>query len=1180
MREILPGWPRTSERRANFAMLALVLTAAVIACPAARAEDGYDLWMRYVPVEGAPLREYRSATTELVVDDAASGTLRAARAEIVRGLDGMLGAAPPRSNRVTADGAIVIGTPGSFPRIARLGLDLARLGVQGYLIRSVMIDGHQATLIAGTTDIGALYGTFAFLRLIETRQPLDHLEIESHPRVARRVLDHWDNLDETVERGYAGESLWNWQQLPDELDPRYTDYARACASIGINGTVLTNVNAKADVLAPLYLAKVAALARVFRPYGVRVYLSARTSAPMELGGLPTADPLDPRVRAWWRAKVEEIYEFIPDFGGFLVKANSEGQPGPQDYGRTHADGANLLAEALAPHGGIVMWRAFVYASRPGEDRAKQAYDEFKPLDGKFRPNVLLQVKNGPIDFQPREPFHPLFGALPHTQVSLELQITKEYLGFATHLVYLGPLYEEVLRSDTYARGPGSTVAKVIDGTLFHDRLTGIAGVANIGSDRNWSGSIFDQANWYVFGRLAWNPDLTARAIADEWVRMTFTSDPKFVTPVVAMMMGSREAAVEYMTPLGLHHQMAKDSHYGPGPWVTGLKRADWTATYFNHADAQGIGFDRTETGSDAVAQYAPPVARKFGDPATCPETLLLWFHRLTWDYRLASGRTLWDELVLHYTAGVRYVDGMRRTWSALSAYVDPERYSHVATFLGIQQREAEWWRDASIAYFQTFSKRPLPEGVRPPPHTLKEYEAICFPFAPGRPDEQPPCDLARPPVPAPLTAAEDHARLTSLLNIDALRPGADANDPDAPNAVNYDEARANLYPQLPDPLTFANGERVRTARDWSRRRAEILASFDSQVYGRVPTNPPAIKWEVVSETRGVVDGIPVATKHLLGRANQDGYPYTDVSIPLTLTTPANASGPVPVILYLEFAGLRPRAPPPTGSALGDEGTPWQQQVLERGWGYGELPPTSIQPDTGDELTHGIIGLANRGEPRQLEDWGALRAWAWGASRALDYLQTDPAVAAHEIGIAGLSRYGKAALVAMAYDPRFAIGLIGSSGAGGAALLRRNFGERLENLAAVGEYHWMAGNFLKYAGRETDAPRPLTANDLPVDAHELIALCAPRPLFLSVGSQPIERWVDPQGMFMAAVAAGPVYRLLGKPGLASDAFPPTGTGDVAGTIAFRRHQSGHTLEPNWPAFLDFAARYLNAPDARR
>lgn len=756
--EIVPGRAITSESpgrlgRGRFsrggigrAVLGCLAFAALIAPPAARPEDGYDLWLRYVPVEGPRLAEYREAAAQLVMGADPSPTLSAARAELARGLTGLLGIRLAVVRHVTASGAIVLGTPSSSPEIARMHLDLHRLGAEGYLIRSIRIGGRRATLIAGQTDLGALYGTFHFLRLLETHEPIDPLAVESRPRIERRVLDHWDNLDESVERGYAGASLWNWQLLPGTLDPRYTDYARACASIGINGTVLTNVNSSADVLAPLYLTKVAALARVLRPYGIRVYLSARFSAPIELGGLSSADPLDPAVRAWWRAKVDEIYRYIPDFGGLLVKANSEGQPGPQDYGRTHADGANMLADVLAPHGGIVMWRAFVYANRPGEDRAKQAYDEFAPLDGRFRPNVLLQVKNGPVDFQPREPFHPLFGAMPRTQVSLELQITKEYLGFATHLVYLGPLYEEVLRADTYARGPGSTVAKVIDGSLFADRLTGIAGVANIGADRNWCGSIFNQANWYVFGRLAWDPDLSTASIAEEWVRMTFTNDARFVTPVVAMMMGSREAAVDYMTPLGLAHLMARDSHYGPGPWVTGGPRSDQTATYFHRADAAGIGFDRTATGSDAVAQYAPPVAHRFADLATCPETLLLWFHHVAWDHRMRSGRTLWDELVLHYTRGVEYVAGMRRTWSRLAQYVDPPRYAAVAAFLGIQEREARWWRDACIAYFQTFSKRPLPAGVAPPRHTLAEYEAVCYPYAAGM-GHRPVCELPREPTP-------------------------------------------------------------------------------------------------------------------------------------------------------------------------------------------------------------------------------------------------------------------------------------------------------------------------------------------------------------------------------------------------------------------------------------------------
>ena len=411
-------------------------------------------------------------------------------------------------------------------------------------------------------------------------------------------------------------------------------------------------------------------------------------------------------------------------GGVLVKANSEGLPGPQDYGRSHADGANMLAAVLAPHGGIVMWRAFVYSAHQNEDRARQAYDEFVPLDGQFDANVLLQVKNGPIDFQPREPGHPLFGAMPKTPLMLEVQITKEYLGFATHLVYLGPLYEEALRFDTHRKGAGPTIAKAIDG---------MAGVSNIGARRNWTGSQFDQANWYAFGRLAWNPELSSRAIAEEWVRMTFSNDSRFVTPTVAMMMGSREAAVDYMTPLGLAHLMAAGHHYGPGPWQSSGKRSDSMPPYYHRADADGIGFDRSTTGSNAVSQYAQPLAAEFNDPKLTPEKYLLWFHHLSWDYTMASGRTLWDELVMHYSRGVEYVREMRRTWATLAPYVESERFAETSAFLAIQEKEARWWRDACIAYFQSLSKRPLPAGYAPPEHTLAEYEAISTPYAPGNP---------------------------------------------------------------------------------------------------------------------------------------------------------------------------------------------------------------------------------------------------------------------------------------------------------------------------------------------------------------------------------------------------------------------------------------------------------------
>ena len=707
---------------------ACLLVASLCIASQSRAEDGYELWLRYKPIGTRQLEASRESTTEIVAGTA-SPTLPAAVSELTRGLFGLLGASPAIAPTVTKDRSILIGTPRSLPIIRQLEVKWDQLGAEGYVVRSLTYEGHPTILIAANSDIGVLYGTFSFLRLLQTGQSLQNIQVLSAPRVRYRILDHWDNLGRSVERGYAGESIWDWHKLPDYIDPRYIDYARACASVGINGTVPNNVNASSVSLTRPYLGKLAALANVFRPYGIRVYLTAKFSAPIEIGGLQTADPLNPSVQDWWRRKADEIYGLIPDFGGFLVKANSEGEPGPQDYGRTHADGANMLADALAAHGGIVMWRAFVYRAG-GDDRAKQGFEDFKRLDGSFRDNVTIQVKNGPIDFQPREPFHPLFGAMPKTSTMLEVQLTKEYLGFATHLVFLGPLIEEVLRTDTYAAGPGSTVAKVVDGSLFPHRITGIAGVANVGSDRNWTGSHFDQANWYGFGRLAWDASLSSRAIAEEWVRMTFSNDPAFVGRVVAMMMGSREAAVNYMTPLGLTHQMSR-SHYGPAPWSTGGPEAGWTSTYFARADEKGIGFDRTVTGSNAVAQYAPQVAAEFSSLKRTPERLLLWFHHVPWDYRMRSGNTLWDELVMHYTHGVQSVSDMRQTWSSLQGAIDSERFEQVSSFLAIQEKEAKWWRDASIAYFQTRSHRLLPSGFEPTEHDLSYYEALCFPYVPG-----------------------------------------------------------------------------------------------------------------------------------------------------------------------------------------------------------------------------------------------------------------------------------------------------------------------------------------------------------------------------------------------------------------------------------------------------------------
>jgi alpha-glucuronidase len=736
----------TAGRAAQFLAAPFILVSVLLApAQAATGEDGYDLWLRYKPLPAAMAAAADGASVAILSPD--TPTVRAARDEIRRAVRGET-AHEPRLLTVPAPGSVILADADALPPAVatRLPADvrqrLARLPHEGYLVTRLQLGGGKATLIAGGNDVGILYGSFAWLRAVQTgaAAALERQPIESSPKLPVRVLDHWDNLDRTVERGYAGESIWNWWELPGIVDPRYTDYARANASIGINGTVLNNVNAKAEILSSPYIAKAAAIANVLRPYGIHVYLSVRWSTPLELHETKTADPLDPEVAAWWRRKADEIYAAIPDFGGFLVKANSEGQPGPQDYGRNHADGANMLARALAPHHGIVMWRAFVYAppaqakaagKRDDHDRAAQAYDQFKPLDGRFDANVIVQVKNGPIDFQPREPFSPLFGAMPHTPLMMEFQVTKEYLGYATHLVYLGTLFQEALQADTRAGGKSMRVGRVLEGAQ-DGKVGGMAGVANIGSSRNWTGSTFDQANWYAFGRMAWDPSLDAAAVAREWAAQTFTLDAAVVEPVVKMMMGSREAAVDYMTPLGLHHIMGTGHHYGPAPWVNNLERPDWNPAYYHRAGLDGIGFDRTASGSNAVAQYAPELARRLSDPATTPPELLLWFHHLPWDYRMPSGQTLWQELVAHYDHGVAQVAAMQAQWDALRARIDPARWQDTAQRLAQQHQEAQWWRDACLAYFQHVSGLALPPGTRAPAHPLEYYEALRFPYAPGR----------------------------------------------------------------------------------------------------------------------------------------------------------------------------------------------------------------------------------------------------------------------------------------------------------------------------------------------------------------------------------------------------------------------------------------------------------------
>ncbi|NLD98316.1 MAG: alpha-glucuronidase [Fibrobacter sp.] len=687
------------------------------------AETGYDLWLRYVQIQNATLRtEYKSSAAQIVIQGTSS-TMKAVGNELVLGLNGLLNQSTPNQTSVTADGAIIVGTPSNSTIIKGLNLNLEN-NPDAYKIVSATVDGHAIIAIASTGETGTLYGAFHLLRLIQTGQSITNLNISETPKIKRRLLNHWDNLNGTIERGYAGSSLWNWSKLPGTIDKRYTDYARACASIGINGTVLNNVNADANILNSTYLTKVKALADVFRPYGIKVYLSANFAAPQRIGGLSTADPLNSSVISWWKQKCNDIYKQIPDFGGFLVKANSEGQPGPKTYNRTHAEGANCLADALAPHGGVVIWRAFVYDDAIDSDRMKRAYKEFKPLDGKFRSNVIVQAKNGPFDFQPREPVHPLFGGLLSTHIGAELQITKEYLGQGIHLVYLAPMWKEVLDFDTYAKGPGSTVAKVLDGTVFNDTVSCIAGVANTGSNTNWCGHHFDQANWYAYGRLAWNYQLGSDEIADEWTKMTWGWDTKLVETIMKMLAGSHEACVNYMDPLGLGGIFKYDGHYGPEPGYNKDKtHLDWNSVYWHKADNIGVGYNRTTSGSDYVSQYYPENKNKYNNMSTCPPELLCWFFHVPWNQMLSTGKTFWNELCFRYYDGLHYVGVMDSVqWPSLSSLVDAQRFSEVKQKLATHYRDARAWRDTCTRYFAGFSKLPIP--TYEPPVKIKPLPVI------------------------------------------------------------------------------------------------------------------------------------------------------------------------------------------------------------------------------------------------------------------------------------------------------------------------------------------------------------------------------------------------------------------------------------------------------------------------
>ena len=638
-------------------MKKLILSLLAVVCSlSASAEDGHRLWLRYDTLQHAKVATNRHSATA----DIAARELR------------------------------------TFSKSDNIKLSINRSlpDDEGFTLAA---DAKGRITISARRDVGLLYGAYKLLELEHKGATSNSLQLPATatheaPFFNLRLLNHWDNLDGSIERGYAGESIFEWFHLDRQL---IEEYARANASIGINGSVLNNVNASPKILTAPYLNDIKTIADILRPYGIRVYLSINFASPMALGDTPTADPLDQSVAAWWKQKADEIYRLIPDFGGFLVKANSEGQPGPGDYHRTHAEGANMLADALQPHGGIVMWRCFVYATNHvGEDRVMQPVSEFKPLDGKFRPNVILQTKNGPLDFQPREPYSPIFDQITQTPNMVELQITQEYLGQSRHLVYLGPLWQEFF----------SFVNPKV--------LRGIAGVANIGKDRNWCGHHFSQANWYAFGRLAWNPRETSKAIAEDWLALTFTSplapaSSAFFPTMTRLMEHSREACVNYMMPLGLHHIFEFDHHYGPCP---GGQRPDvptvWCPAHYDKADAQGIGFDRTTaTGTGATAQYRDSLARLYDDVQTCPEELLLWFHHLPWTYRMRNGQTLWQNLQAKYNQGVGEVDQMLHTWQLMKPNVDEQRWREVNERLLHQLDNAREWRNACLDYYGQFANQ-------------------------------------------------------------------------------------------------------------------------------------------------------------------------------------------------------------------------------------------------------------------------------------------------------------------------------------------------------------------------------------------------------------------------------------------------------------------------------------------
>jgi alpha-glucuronidase len=683
----------------------LVLLVVVSLAPLP-AEDGYNAWLRYPMIEDEDIREeYVPSASEIVLADRTKLSAHA-RSEIRRGLIGLLGIRDVNyTTSVKGDGAIIMLAADHMKKMRRQLVkrwsDMGQgataraavnsLGDEGYWIFRIWLKGKHCIVIYANTDRGLVFGSFALLRHLQLRRPLEGLSILDKPRNPLRIMNHWDNMNGSVERGYAGKSIYRWDRLPVG-DRRYRDYARMLVSTGVNGCVINNVNADARFIDTENLKKAAVISQAFGNWGIDFYFAINFSSPMKLGKLPTADPLDPDVRKWWKDKVDEIYKLVPGFAGFIIKADSEGQPGPFKYKRNHADGANCIAAALKPHGGILIWRAFVYDKKG--DRATKAYAEFKPLDGKFADNVIVQVKNGPIDFQVREPISPLFGAVPKTNLMLELQITQEYTGYSTHLCYMIPQWKEILDFDTHVHGPGSTVASVISGSLHKHKLCGIAGVANIGRDRNWTGHHLAAANTYGWGRLAWSPTLSSEVITDEWIRMTFGHDPVVVKTINKMLLSSWRIYENYNAPLGVG-VVCGSSHYEPAPQTRGK---------YHKADSKGVGYDRTvATGSSYAAQYHPDVARVYESLDTCPDELLLFFHHVPYTHRLKSGKTVIQHIYDTHFEGVKQVEQMLCDWNSLSTRIEEERHLHVQNRIQKQLLHAKKWRDSINGYFHKLS---------------------------------------------------------------------------------------------------------------------------------------------------------------------------------------------------------------------------------------------------------------------------------------------------------------------------------------------------------------------------------------------------------------------------------------------------------------------------------------------